>query len=245
MARQNIDEEWKTDPRRKLLVKKLGSERLADGMRVEINWLILDHKGRPIPLKKFKFVEDYEAWIDCGLAEIKGEMVEIAGANRYGEWFEKQKENGLKGGRPKKNPEEPNETQNNPNEPNEEKDNPKNPSYSFSSSKELRKNTYSQKFEEIWDRYPNRGLQKSNAFKRFEKQITSEAKHNDLSLSVANYNRLLKIETWRSPKQFDSFLGTERSGYFWEQFINPDPKMFVTAEPAQQPVSTTCRIVKE
>lgn len=101
MARQNIDEEWKTDPRRKLLVKRLASERLADGVRVELNWLILDHRGKPIPIKKFKFIEDYEVMIECGLAEVDGDLVRIAGADRYNEWFEKQKENASRGGKAK------------------------------------------------------------------------------------------------------------------------------------------------
>ena len=93
MARQNIDEKWKTDPRKKALAKKLGSERLADGLRVELNWLVLDHKGKPIPLKEFQFIENWDLVIECGLATIDGELVKIAGADRYDEFFEKQKEN--------------------------------------------------------------------------------------------------------------------------------------------------------
>lgn len=94
--RQNIDEMWKTDPRRKLLVKRLGNERLADGMRVEINWLLLDHKGGSIPFKKFQFVENFQDWIDCGLGELKGDEVHIVGADAYAEFFEKQKKNAKK-----------------------------------------------------------------------------------------------------------------------------------------------------
>lgn len=170
MARQNIDEEWKTDPRRRALAKLLGNERLADGMRVEINWLILDHKGKPIPLKKFKFVEDYSHWIECGLAEIKGDMVVIAGADRYAKFFDKQSENGSKGGRPKEPeppiPSEPKITQNNPSQT---ETNPNKPSSSFSlsssfsssisSSEELRPpeaSGSSKKLRlEIWGRYSN------------------------------------------------------------------------------------------
>lgn len=132
MARQNIDEKWKTDPRRTALVKRIGS-RNADGMRVEVNWLLLDHKGGPVPLKEFKFIENVQDWIDCGLAEVLGEMVRIAGADAYQEFFEKQKENGKKGGRPK-NPNEPTETQNNPTVT---QTNPNNPSLSSSFSLSL------------------------------------------------------------------------------------------------------------
>ena len=127
LARQNIDEDWKTDPRRTALVEKLGDSRLADGLRVQVNWLVLDHKGGPIPLKKFRFLRDHSTWIECGLAAIDGEAVVVAGADRYLEYFEKQRVNGSKGGRPKK----PRETQNNPTVT---KANPKNPSSSSSSS---------------------------------------------------------------------------------------------------------------
>lgn len=131
MARQNIDEKWKSDPRRKALAKRLGSERIADGMRVEINWLVLDHKGQPVPLKEFKFVEDWQAWIECGLAETKGQLVHIAGADRYAEFFDKQKENGKRGGRPKETQENPVEPTTNPSETQKK---PEKPSISFSSS---------------------------------------------------------------------------------------------------------------
>jgi hypothetical protein len=130
MARQNIDEEWKTDPRRGLLAKRLGNPRLADGMRVEVNWMILDHKGSPIPLKKFQFVENFQDWLDSGLGKVLGDLVHIAGADRYKEFFDKQKENGLKGGRPPK----PKETQNNPGLPKGSQTKPENPSFSISSS---------------------------------------------------------------------------------------------------------------
>jgi hypothetical protein len=131
MARQNIDEEWKTDPRRTALLKHVGP-RVADGIRVELNWLILSQKGQPVPLKVFKFVEDYQTIIDCGLAEVHGESVVIAGADRYAEFFDKQKENGQKGGRPKV-------TQKNPKKPKPSQTNPNNPSSSFSSSSSFSK----------------------------------------------------------------------------------------------------------
>lgn len=126
--RQNIDEKWKEDPRKKALAKRIG-ERNANGMRVEINWLLLDYKGQPIPLKVFQFVENHEDWVECGLASIEGDSVVVAGADEYAAFFDKQKENGQKGGRPK-------QTQENPEKPKRKKQNPKKPSSSssFSSS---------------------------------------------------------------------------------------------------------------
>jgi hypothetical protein len=126
MARQNIDEQWKTDPRRTLLAERIGG-RNADGMRVEINWLLLDHKGLPIPLKKFQFVKDWQAWVDCGLAEVKGDLVHVAGADAYAEFFAKQKANGLK-------PKKTTRSQRKPNEAKESQTKPNKPSFSSSSS---------------------------------------------------------------------------------------------------------------
>ncbi len=137
MARQNIDEDWKTDPRRRVLAKKLGCDRLADGMRVEINWLVLDHRGQPVPIKKFEFIDDHQAWIESGLAEIKGDMVHIAGANRYQEFFDKQKVNASKGGKAKaaKNKQvEDRPAQKKPKLPKAAQTRPDCPSFSISSS---------------------------------------------------------------------------------------------------------------
>ena len=123
MARINIEEKWKTDPRRTALAKRIGT-RAADGMLVEISWLVLAHKGQPIPLKEFEFIEDHKAWIECGLAEVCGEFVRVCGAEQYSSFFEKQQNNGKKGasfgklgGRPKSNKttnENPQETPKNP-----------------------------------------------------------------------------------------------------------------------------------
>lgn len=137
--RMNIDEKWKTDPRRTLLVNRLRTktdrpDRIADGMLVEITWVLFSHKGEGVPLKEFKFIEYHEDWLDCGLGEIDGNWVRIAGSDRYEDFFEKQAENGSKGGRPAKNPKKPKKpkkTQNNPTEPNP---NPENPSFSSSGS---------------------------------------------------------------------------------------------------------------
>lgn len=137
MARINIELKWQTDPRRKPLAKRLGSERLADGMLVEIAGILLSHKGKGIPLAEFKFIENFNDWLECGLGCIDGEWVRICGSTQYQEYFEKQQENGSKGGRPPK----PKLTQDNPVEPKETqsnrpplKNNPKNPSPSLSLS---------------------------------------------------------------------------------------------------------------
>ncbi len=124
--RQNIDEKWKTDPRRKQLDKRLGP-RGSDGMRVEVNWLLLEHRGKPIPLREFKHLDNYQDWIDCELGRVIGDSVVIAGADEYSDFFKKQKTNGKKGGRPK-------QTQTNPKKPKPTQANPGNPSSSSSFS---------------------------------------------------------------------------------------------------------------
>lgn len=125
--RVNIDEKWKADPRRKRLAKMLGSERLADGMLIEVTWVLFAHKGEGVPLSEFRHIENHEDWIAVGLGRIEDEWVRIAGSSRYEEYFQKQAHNGSKGGRPKKNPKKPNVTQTKPEKPSS--------SSSFSSSK--------------------------------------------------------------------------------------------------------------
>lgn len=95
--RINIDEKWKTDPRRTALANRIGG-RSADGLLVEITWVMLAHRGKPIPLKEFQYIENYQDWIDCGLAEVVGDRVRVSGADQYREFFDKQKENAKKGG---------------------------------------------------------------------------------------------------------------------------------------------------
>lgn len=120
MARINIDEKWKTDPRRKSLAKRVGGDRAADGMLCEITWLVMAHRGQPVPLKEFKFIENFADWIDCGLGEVVGDCVRISGADRYREFFEKQTENGKKPKLAKRSQTKPNKakvSQTKPNKP--------------------------------------------------------------------------------------------------------------------------------
>jgi hypothetical protein len=154
MARLNIEEKWKADPRRTALVKRIGS-RNADGMLVEIGWMVHAHKGQPIKMSEFCFVENFQDWIDCGLGIVVGDAVEIEGSKQYRDYYDKQRENGQKGaehghkgGRPPKNPQK---TPRNGQKP---------PSYSssFSSSK---KNTNTapveiSSHENLWAEIPSK-----------------------------------------------------------------------------------------
>lgn len=136
MARINIEEKWKTDPRRKALSRLLKSDREADGMLVEVAWLVLAHKGEGIPLSEFKFLDNFDDWMACGLGEIDGEWVRIAGSEQYRLFFEKQRKNSALGGeamKAKASEGSPDKPTGSPKKP---KPSPKSPSSSSSSSKE-------------------------------------------------------------------------------------------------------------
>lgn len=63
------------------------------------------------------------------------------------------------------------------------------------------------------------------AFERFESQMSTPKSITDLENSLPNYRAVLDANTWRSPKQtFAAYLGTEKSGYFWHDYITA-PKL--------------------
>lgn len=250
MARININEKWKTDPRRMALDRLLGDPRLSTGMLVEIHWLLWDHKGQGIPLNEFKFVRNHQEWLDCGLGIIDGEWVRISGQGEMKEFFDKQRLNaekgssyGVLGGRPRKNNAARDVTPKNPQKP---------PSFSISSSssfsnsslnnnntntvvtrerkiKQRKSNTEEgaggansefKKFAlEYKKEFPNT-TSGGNAASRFAKLSPGDV--SDLWLALANYKLMLKAEAWRHPKtSVATFLGSERSGFFWRDFIEP------------------------
>lgn len=68
------------------------------------------------------------------------------------------------------------------------------------------------------------------ARERFAKQITSQKKWDELLTASRNYIQSLQIQAWRHPKtSVATFLGTERSGQFWRDFINLDLMSLKTA----------------
>lgn len=61
----------------------------------------------------------------------------------------------------------------------------------------------------------------SNAQRRFNDQVKSQKIYALLCKAIENYAIHLKNNTWKTPKQsFETFLGTERSGFYWREFIN-------------------------
>lgn len=66
---------------------------------------------------------------------------------------------------------------------------------------------------------------------RFLEQIQTDQDLRDVEQAMGHYRLVLDQQTWRDPKTtFETFLGTERSGYFWRQFIE---KPNVSALPAK------------
>lgn len=62
------------------------------------------------------------------------------------------------------------------------------------------------------------------AQERFAEQIKTEERADQLLKAIEHYKIALdydnRIKEWRSPKTtFETFLGTKKSGFFWEQFI--------------------------
>jgi hypothetical protein len=79
-------------------------------------------------------------------------------------------------------------------------------------------------FEESFKKYPVQ-IKGPNAEKRWAEQMTSREVHDDFLKALGNYLLFLAHpdNSYRQPKQsFATFLGTERSGYFWRDWINFD-----------------------
>jgi hypothetical protein len=76
-------------------------------------------------------------------------------------------------------------------------------------------------FERVWNEFKSLpGVVKgAKAFDRFEAQVKSPKDEHDLINSICFYKETLSIQTWRTPKvSLETYLGTERSGFFWREF---------------------------
>lgn len=102
MARINIEEGWWTSPRRRKLVKLMGSEELADGIAVGF-WRIAQefwaNGKQPIPLAQFELLEASSKLIEAGLAKIEADGVHAYGAAESFEWVYQKRVAASKGGK--------------------------------------------------------------------------------------------------------------------------------------------------
>lgn len=77
-------------------------------------------------------------------------------------------------------------------------------------------------FEQLCKAYPVK-LRGANAFERFCDQVRTEAEFAMMMLHLQRYRAHLAKNDWKRPKQsVATWLGTERSGYFWEQWDSDD-----------------------
>jgi hypothetical protein len=89
-----------------------------------------------------------------------------------------------------------------------------------------RKNSYTCDFEFNipFSKFPVQ-IKGPGAEKKFAEQIKTQEDFDALNRSLDNYNAYLKLETWRKPKQsFAAYLGTEKTGFFWKEWIHFDSK---------------------
>jgi hypothetical protein len=107
MARQNIDEAYWSDPRRGLLIAKLGCHLKADGAVLNA-WKLAERYWVPnqkaIPITAWKIAGLPMALIEVGFAELKdnGDFVYVNGSKDFFAWRFKKRSSGAKGGRKNK-----------------------------------------------------------------------------------------------------------------------------------------------
>lgn len=102
MARTNIEDCWWTDPRRSLLVKKIGSEELADGIVIKA-WRLAQEfwksgKGL-VPKDLFETLPHFQALIDSKLADVRGTFVYVRGSSAYLDWIREKREQAKEAGK--------------------------------------------------------------------------------------------------------------------------------------------------
>lgn len=101
MARQNIDDEWWSDPRRTRLAIALGSEFMADGVAVNA-WRLAQHfwvpDRKPIPVKTWQDAGIPQVFIDVKLADLIDGFVYVRGTEERNAWLFAKIEAGRRGG---------------------------------------------------------------------------------------------------------------------------------------------------
>lgn len=102
MARINIEDCWWTDPRRSLLIKKVGSEELADGAIIRA-WRLAQEfwkssKGL-VPFDLFETLPYFQNIIDSKLADVRESFVYVRGSSAYLDWVREKKEQASEAGK--------------------------------------------------------------------------------------------------------------------------------------------------
>lgn len=101
MARLNIEDCWWTDPRRSLLIKKIGEDK-ADIVTIRA-WRLAQefwkHGKGLVPDYMFQTLEHWQDLIDAKLADVRGSFVYVRGSSAYLDWVREAKENASKAGK--------------------------------------------------------------------------------------------------------------------------------------------------
>lgn len=98
-------------------------------------------------------------------------------------------------------------------------------------------------FEAAYTLYPLK-IGKAEALKRFKDQIKTQQDFDNLTLkAIPHYRAYLTRESWRKPKQFDTFLGTKASGFFWHDWIDSETGTEEKAQADDISYETECSYV--
>jgi hypothetical protein len=115
MPRINVDENWWTDPRRTLLIAKIGI--LADSVMLQA-WRVSQdywkHDKQPVPKKVFHSIPHAKEIIECILAEETDQGVYVCGSSSRHDWLCKRLHNAKKGGEANRKQNEANPEQTRP-----------------------------------------------------------------------------------------------------------------------------------
>jgi hypothetical protein len=99
VARINVEDSIHSDARFIKLIVKMGSRPLAFG-ELLLAWIVAQKwyltGSRMIPISEWKRQELNDALIDCGLAEVRGDFVRMAGADDQFKWLLTASQNGKK-----------------------------------------------------------------------------------------------------------------------------------------------------
>lgn len=227
MPRINIQDSWWIDPRRSALIKKLGSEEMADGAAVRL-WRLgqeyWKHNHQAIPKHCFDLLGCALQLLECGLCYLEEGGIYVRGSCQNFEWLDGKREAASKGGkisatRPrdsrgrlqavsKQSPSESNRVQRSSSS-----------SSSSSNTQKIKNNIvgirsiYSKEFNELWEMYGRRG-DKKESFREYNHLGLQASELENLKTAIGNYVSENKDIQFR--KHFQRFLKTD-----WRETLKP------------------------
>lgn len=102
-------------------------------------------------------------------------------------------------------------------------------------------------FQKLCDEYPIKVSKTKTGFERFVKCAKNEIGAEKILLHLARYKKHLQKNPWKEPKQsIETFLGTKKSGFFWEQWASDDVgEMRLQAVPGVKNTDPLHRVVPD